>query len=95
MLGFGRVDAEQKIDERCRLSFSGSWDDGFGKNIERRELLRGQKKWFGVFGGEMSIGGIEESAVQKMLVDRMSGGSEWSENASGQAGENDLCDFAA
>jgi len=57
------VDAEEKVDERGRLSFAGAGDDGFGKNIERSELLRGQKHRLAVLGGEMRIGGVEQGAI--------------------------------
>ena len=93
-LGLLGVDAEEKVDERGGLSFAGAWDDGFGECVERGELLDGQKKWFGAFGGEMGIGGVEERAIQKMFVDGMSGGRERRENASGYAGENHLRGFA-
>ena len=93
MLRFRSIDAEQKIDERRGLGFAGAGDDCFGENVERGQLLLGQEKWLGVFGGEVSIGGVEQGVVQKMLVDGMSGGCERRKNASGHAGENHLCRF--
>jgi len=59
LLGFGSVDAKQKIDEGCGLGFAGAGDDGFGENFERGGLLRGQEKRFAILGGEMSVGGVE------------------------------------
>src|SRR5438094_7376406 len=47
------IGAEQKIDERGRLRFAGAWDNSFGKEVERGELLCRQEKWFACFGGKM------------------------------------------